>query len=494
MPPALTIPGASEGREGETSDGLARGAPSATGVDADRVVAFLDDLEAAGLELHSLMLHRAGKVVAEAWWWPYGPTRPRIMHSLVKSFTSCAVGLAIAEGAFSLSDKVVSFFPDALPPVVNDNLAAMTVEDLLTMRTGHAAEVGGSLWRGIDTSWIAEFFKIPVVSPPGQTFVYSSAASYMLAAILFRTTGQTLHAYLRPRLFEPMGIRGETWDVGPDGFNPGGNGFTGTTADVLKLGVLMAQDGVWEGRRLIPAEWIRTATRGHADEGRYGYHWRTYPNGAYAALGMFVQMTIVFPEHGASLAVTAAIEESDRLTPHVFRHFPAGFRDSPFDGGAADARLAARLAAIPAVRRVDTKGIEGDWAQAKGRFKVTPNPLGVREVAFEPSQDALAFRMTDAAGTYVVTCGREDWIEGRTDIPGRELHHGYRLGGAPVIASARWRDAATLEMTWIFAETAFRDTVVCRFDAETVTVDRAVNINSADRRHPTLVGRRAEAT
>jgi CubicO group peptidase (beta-lactamase class C family) len=477
-------------RDTDRADGLVRGAPSQAGVDADAIVALLDDLDAAGLELHSLMLHRAGQVVAEAWWWPYGPHRPRIMHSLAKSLTSCAIGLAIEEGAFALTDKVVSFFPDVLPPVVDDNLAAMTVEDLLTMRTGHAAEVGGSLWRRIDTSWIAEFFKIPVVNPPGGLFVYSSAASYMLAAILFRTTGQTLHDYLRPRLLEPLGIHGETWDVGPDGFNPGGNGFTGTTSDILKLGVLMAQDGIWEGRRLLPAGWLHTATRGHADEDRYGYHWRTYPNGAYAAVGMFVQMVIVFPDHGATLAVTAAMEESDCLVPHVFKRFPEGFREGPFDGAAADARLAARLAAIPAVRRVETAGVAADWSRLGGRFAVAENTLGAREVGFELADGALVFRMTDAAGTYEVTCGREAWIEGRTDMPGRELHHGYRLWDAVVVASARWRDTTTLEMTWIFAETAFRDTVVCRFEGDAVTIDRKVNINSADRQLPTLTGRR----
>lgn len=494
MPPRATTSTDDASRKSDTADGLARGAPSSVGVDADRVVAFLNDVEAAGLELHSFMLHRGGRVVAEAWWWPYGPRRPRIMHSLAKSLTACAVGLAIADGAFSLTDKVVSFFPERLPRVVSDNLAAMTVEDLLTMRTGHAAEVGGPLWRAIDSSWIDEFFKIPVVTPPGRTFMYSSAASYMLAAILYRTTGQTLHAYLRPRLFAPLGVRDETWDTGPDGFNPGGNGFTGTTSDILKLGALMAQDGVWDGRRLIPEAWMRTATRGHADDGRYGYHWKTYPNGAFAAVGMFVQMALVMPEHEASFAVTAAIEESDLLVEHLFRHFPAGFRSAPFDGGAADARLAARLAAIPAVRRVETEGVAAPWSRAAGLYRAAPNGLGVTEIAFEPTDDALGFRLTDQAGSYVVGCGREAWIEGRTNMPGRSLHHGYRLWDAPLVASARWRDAETLEMTWIFAETAFRDTVLCRFEGDSVTIDRSVNINSADRRWPTITGRRVTDT
>jgi CubicO group peptidase (beta-lactamase class C family) len=471
------------------NDGLTRGAPSASGVDADAILALLNDVQAAGLEVHSFMLHRDSKVVAEAWHWPYRPDRPRIMHSLAKSFTTCAVGLALEDGKFALGDKVVSFFPDALPATVDAKLAAMTVEDLLTMRTGHASEVGGSLWRNIDASWIDEFFKIPVVHQPGTTFVYTSAASYMLAAIVHRTTGQTLHQYLRPRIFEPLGITGETWDLGPDGINPGGNGITCTSADVLKLGILHAQGGVWEGRRLLPEAWVTASTSPHADDGHYGYHWVTYDNGAFSALGMFVQMVMIFPEHGATLALTAAIDGSDKIVPHIFKHFPQAFRAAPFDGAAADQRLAERLAAIPAPRVLASAP---DATQAKpphARYRIESNEMGVTEICFELIDDRCVYAMVDSEGRHTVSGGRDAWIEGRTDMPGQELHHGYRLRDAVVVAGSEWVDATTLRLTWIYAETAFRDTVTCRFTDQGLTVDREVNINSALRRHPTLTGR-----
>jgi hypothetical protein len=365
----------------------------------------------------------------------------------------------------------------------------MTVEDLLTMRTGHASEVGGPSWRGIGASWIAEFFKIPVVHPPGGAFMYTSAASYMLAAILKRTTGQTLHDYLRPRLFQPMGISDATWDVGPDGFNPGGNGFTGVTADALKLGVLHAQGGIWEGVRLLPEAWIKAAVAPHADEGRYGYHWITYPNGAYAAIGMFVQMAMVLPDHGATLAVTAAIDGSEKLAPLVFGRLPPAFHDSPIDDAGADAELAARIARFS--EPVGIARSAAPWALPAGRFAIESNPLGVTEVALELTEAACTFRLVDATGPHAVVAGQDLWIEGRTDMPGHDLHHGYRLHDTPVIAGARWTDAATLEFTWYFVETAFRDTVTCRFEGETIRIDRRVNINSAARAQPTLVGRAA---
>src|SRR5471032_233164 len=125
--------------------------------------------------------------------------------------------------------------------------------------------------------------------------MYTSAASYMLSAILSRAADVTLHDYLKPRIFEPMGIEGESWDLGPDGINPGGNGLTARTADLLKLGILHAQGGLWEGRRILPEAWVTESTRPQGQEAgsRYGYHWAIRPKGAFSALGIFVQAVLV---------------------------------------------------------------------------------------------------------------------------------------------------------------------------------------------------------
>lgn len=475
------------------SDGLPRAQPSSMGVDADALVAFIDDVEAAGLELHGLMLHRHGHVVAEGWRWPYRADRPRILHSTTKSFTACGVGLAIEEGHFALRDKVVSFFPDELPPVVSEHLAAMTVEDLLTMRTGQESETSGSVWRGLDTSWIAEFFKIPVVHKPGSVYVYTSAASYMLSAIVTRTTGKTLHDYLKPRLLEPMGIRGETWDLGPDGINPGGNGLNGCTADMLKLGILHAQGGAWNGQRLLPEAWVQASTRPQGGQGdsRYGYHWAIRPKGAFSAIGVFMQAVVVYRDYGACLAITGAMEGSAVLFPHVEKHFPKAFGEATGSTAAADARLAARLATWPQARAAAGSAAPARTPEIDGAiFAMQPNAAGVSRIRFDITGGLYEFRLSDAEGEHLVSAGLGQWVEGHTDMPGRDLHHGYRLRDAAVVASAGWVDEQTLRMEWIFPETAFRDTVTCRFAGDGVTLQRSVNINSGLTRHPDLAGAR----
>jgi len=470
-------------------DGLIRGSFADSGIDPAQIEAFLADVEAAGLELHSLMVHHNGLLGFEIFKWPYRSDKRQVMHSVAKSFTSTAMGLAISEGYFRLSDPVISFFPDQLPETVDAHLAAMTVENLLTMQSGHAGEVSGAFWRSLKTSWIREFFNIQVVHQPGTQHVYSSAVSYMLAAILYKTTGQTLHDYLKPRVLEPLGITGETWDTGTDGFNPGGNGLTCTVPDLLKLGILYANDGVWNGQRLLPEGWVEQSTRQHVEQ--YGWHWVVYDNGAYASLGQFVQMMLVFPEQKGVIALTAAIDGSALLLPHIFSHFPAAFEGTQPSSDIAEARLADLVQSWARPALVSSRPF-ACLKEGRTIYDIEANALGVRQVAFNREGDRLTFALTNEQGTFLIRNGINRWHKDSGSMPGRELHHGYELLGTPTEATAEAVDAQTLKMTWCFEETAFRDTVVCAFEADRVTMDRSVNMNSADRRWPTLVGRRID--
>ena len=479
-------------RPRECADGLARGRPGEVGVDARLLENFLDTMAADGIDLHSLVLHRKGCVAAELYWWPYGPERPRVMHSVAKSFTACAIGMALEDGRFALSDKVVGFFPEYAPPNPGELLAAMTVEDLLTMRTGHDEETSGSRWRGLDSSWIAEFFKIPVVHRPGTAYRYTSAASYMLSAILTKATGERLHDYLRPRLFEPLGISGETWDIGPDGINPGGNGLTCRTVDMLKLGILHAQKGVWQGKRLLSERWVDTATRAHGPQG-YGYHWMSGPQRTFCAMGVFGQLLVVFPDQEATLALTSAINGtnacSGTLLPRIRKYFPALFTGNTVGELDAEEGLAARSARIATILPVTSVASPSPGRGARLEYRMDPNPLGVSALTLSMTADTCALRLVSAEGEHAIDMGLDRWLEGEASVPAPELHHGYEMQRSPVVAAARWTAPDTLEMTWIFAESAFRDTVICRFDGDRIRYTRRANVNSGPTSQPQLTGR-----
>ncbi|WP_084250019.1 serine hydrolase domain-containing protein [Sphingomonas mali] len=468
-------------------DGLRRGSPSSAGVDSREILGFIDDVEAAGLELHNLMLWRDGLVVAEGWHWPYSGDRLRMTHSMTKSVTACAIGMLVDAGRLTLDQKVAPLFPEvAIDP--DSRAARMTVEDLLTMRSGQGTEVSGSIWRGIATSWIAEFFRIPFDHEPGTTYVYSSAASYMLSAIVTRVTGQTIHDFLKPRLFDPLGITNIRWDVGPDGINPGGNGISFTTADGLKLGVLHAQRGLWQGQRILSERWVAEATRIHAGEpgDQYGYHW-VVGDGHFAMLGVFVQMVRVFPGSNAVLAFNAAMDESKVVTPHLDRHFPAAFGNGT--DAATDVALAERLKrwSEPA-SFVSTA--PSDPAAFAGRWIMTSNDKGLTELAFEFDQDEARIVLVDGEGEHRLIAGRDGWAIAPAYLPGADLHHGYRMDGMPTAAGLRWIAENRIELVVHFLESAFRDTFVFSVAGDRLVMDRSVNINSGARAWPTMTAAR----
>jgi CubicO group peptidase (beta-lactamase class C family) len=247
---------------------LPRSTPEAQGIPSSALLAFVESAEKQIDALHSLMVLRHGQVVAEGWWEPYRRDDPHVLFSLSKSFTSTGVGLAIAEGRLSLDDTVLSFFPEDAPAEPSDNLKAMRVRDLLAMSTGHHADVLEKFrFDDPDLSPTRAFLALPVAHKPGTHFVYNTPASYMLSAIVQKVTGATLLDYLRPRLFEPLGIRSPRWDATPQGVSLGGFGLSVTTEDIARFGQLYLQKGTWDGKRVVPAEWVAAATSRQASNG-----------------------------------------------------------------------------------------------------------------------------------------------------------------------------------------------------------------------------------
>ena len=147
--------------------------------------------------MHSFMLVRHGHVVAEGWWSPYDAKTRHSMYSLSKSFTSTAVGLAVAEGKLSVDDAVLKFFPDDAPAEPSANLKAMRVSDLLRMSTGQHAEDMAKFNFDSPEPLVKSFLAIPVAHKPGTHFWYNTPATFMCSAIVQKTTGQTVLDYLQ---------------------------------------------------------------------------------------------------------------------------------------------------------------------------------------------------------------------------------------------------------------------------------------------------------
>ena len=126
---------------------LPRSAPAASGVSSPAISALLDRLDEKSVECHSLMVVHHGHVVAEGWWTPYSADRPHLLYSLTKSFTSIAVGLAIADGLLSLDDRVVDVLPDHVPAHISQQGRRISVHHLLSMTAGHRTDSLAEAWR-----------------------------------------------------------------------------------------------------------------------------------------------------------------------------------------------------------------------------------------------------------------------------------------------------------------------------------------------------------
>ena len=216
---------------------------------------------APDIEMHSLMIIRHGQVVAEGWWSPYLPEQPHLLYSLSKSFTSTAAAFAIAEGLLDLDATVLSYFPELDSEITDRRSRSILVRHVAAMASGHLEETIERTMALDPVEPVRGFLLIPPDREPGSVFAYNQPCTYTLAAIVQRLTGQTLIEYLRPRLFDPLGIDQAGWQRDAAGRDLGYTGLHATTDAVARLGLLYLQRGVWNGQRLLSEEWVAEATR-----------------------------------------------------------------------------------------------------------------------------------------------------------------------------------------------------------------------------------------
>lgn len=303
---------------------LPRSTPEEQGISSDAIADTIKTLDQKINTMNSFMLVRHGKVIAECWWAPHSPTTLHAFYSLSKSYTSTAIGLAVAEGKLSLDDPVIKFFPDDLPKDLSENLKNMKVRHVLSMSGGHKTEPKVNWFhpaleydedvKANPQTWVKTFLAHPVVFKPGTHFQYNTCGTFMLSAILKKATGEDLFDYLKPRLFDPLQIKGVYWERNPQGISKGGTGFHAKTEDIAKFGQLYLQKGKWNGQQILSPEWVAEATSKHVDNGTnkksdwaqgYGFQfWRCQHN-VYRGDGAYVQYCVVMPDQDAVVAITS---------------------------------------------------------------------------------------------------------------------------------------------------------------------------------------------
>lgn len=464
---------------------LPRSSPEAQGVSSSAVLAFIQTADRDIDALHSFMLVRHGHVVAEGWWAPYAGETPHMLFSLSKSFTSTAVGLAVAEGKLSIDNPVLKFFPEEAPADPSANLKAMRLSDLLRMNTGHQTEPA----RRSSEPWVKTFLAHPVPFKPGTHFLYNTSATYMASAAVQKATGQTVLDYLRPRLFDPLGIRNPTWEASPQGISAGGYGLSVRTEDIASFGQLYLQKGKWEGKQLVPAAWVQAATALQTSNGShpmsdwdqgYGYQFWRCRHGAYRGDGAFGQYCIVLPEQDAVIAITSGVKDMQAVLNLVWNKLLPAMKSSPLatDEGAAR-ELAGTLKGL-ALRLPEGKGTPTRVTGKKYAFPANDRKL--ESVTLESGKDGPMTLVARVGGAERrIACGSGEWKKGRAAWG--------RLPEQPAAAAGAWTADDTFTARVCFTETPFVVTVRLKFTGDEVRLESDANVGFGQTKDAPLVGK-----
>jgi CubicO group peptidase (beta-lactamase class C family) len=425
---SIVLSGCSHSTEYSASyeDGLPRSTPEEQGVPSETIAHFFRMIEEKGFDVHGIMMLRHGKVIAEHWWAPYAPRFQHAMYSATKTFTAIAIGFAVQEGLLNVDDKIISFFPDLLPDTISPQLAALSVRHLLTMSVGHAS----TFYTGSGESQIRSFLAAPFSHEPGTVWAYDITASHMMSRIITKVSGEPILAYLKTRLFDPLGIEDVVWEMDNDGCNMGNGGSHMKTSDLAKMGLFLLNKGKWNGAQLLNAEWIEEASSAHiyqnyeltpeeirnaADDAAVGYGYQIWMgrHNSFRAIGAMNQLIMVIPEYDFVLACHSGFRDETGLNNLIYDMLPSMSgkslkADKSFD-------LNEAIAGYEMKRPFDGKS-SALVTMSTRRYQMDENAAGIRSVLFrfDTSGNCFITFITENA-IHNIPFGLNRWLYGITD-------------------------------------------------------------------------------
>ena len=402
---------------------LPRITPEEAGIEAKYVVSLVEDAIRRGVNFHSFMLLKNDKVFAECYYKPYTDMQLQTVYSLSKSFTSMAMGLAQEEGIVSLDERIVDIFAEEvktlMPEKPSRQMEALTLRDCLRMATGQPNEL-----HGVDM--IATFLNMPYEDMPGEKFRYNTMATYMSAATL-KKRGIDLEEYLQEKVFTPMGIEGLHWMRCSRGIPTGGYGLSVLPEVIAKFGILVKNKGIWEGKRLLPEEYIMQATSRQIDNSwnnvgewayGYGYQFWMCRDGFVRGDGAFGQYCLFNREKDILIAATAHTADMQEELDVLFDNIISHIGDKPLPANPEADRVMETVlknAFCPIVPITDNgdafpksllnRTIVGGQVSAGGEVDV-----GAAKLKLDGNAEEMFVRFDEKDGKIVLSCSLVDSI------------------------------------------------------------------------------------
>ncbi|HEV8429792.1 MAG TPA: serine hydrolase [Pyrinomonadaceae bacterium] len=482
----------------QKSASLPRSSPEHEGISSVDLLAFIEAADKEIDMMNSFMLVRHGHVVAEGWWAPYDRDTPHVLYSLSKSFTSTAVGFAIAEGKLNLDDQVIKFFPDEAPADPSANMRAMRVRDLLRMNTGNQFEAPIGVGEITKQTWVKTFLAHSVPFKPGTHFLYNSPATYMLSAIVQKVTGMTVLEYLRPRLFDPLGFKNPVWVTSPQGISAGAYGLSIRTEEIARFGELYLHRGMWNGKQLIPASWVEQATAMQTSTGSapasdwdqgYGYQFWRSRHDSFRGDGAFGQYCMVIPELDAVVAITSGVRNMQQVMNLVWdKLLPAMKPGRLPENAAARRQLETRLAGLKvkfqggSASSPISASVSGKW------FEFPENNRDLKAVSFDFNSTSPALIIRTSTGETRMTIGTETWTNSR-GLFTNGLDRALSVPPNPLVAATgAWTAENTFTVKLVLSETPYYSTLNFKFEGDRLLFDSEHNVFFGPTKLPQLIG------
>lgn len=301
--------------------------PESQGLDSEQLVRAFDYIQEEDLNIHSIMVIRNGYQVLNAHFYPYKAGNVHNQASVTKSIVSVLIGILIDQGKINNVDQsVLDFFPEYQGESMISGKEDLTIEHLLTMRSGlnrgRQGDEDDLQYVLSQDDWVKAILAIPLVHRPGSQWNYYNLNVHLLTALITKITGMTPLDFAQQHLFNPLGFGKVLWPADPQKINYGWSDLCITPRDMAKIGYLYLKDGLWEGRQLISAEWVRRSIRDQItleDEEAYGYLWWTSdPNsGWYQAVGRGGQKICVWPHKQMVMVFTGGGFNPDEMVNFI---------------------------------------------------------------------------------------------------------------------------------------------------------------------------------
>lgn len=321
----IAAPACSEVRTAGAATGAAHS--STTGLDAALLAQTLAEAETLP-RLHSVIVARDGAVVAERVYRGPSLETPVNIKSASKSVLAALAGVAIGQGLIEGPDQPISdFLGDRFPANPDPRLASVTVGNLLSMQAGLGSTSGGNYGAWVSSpNWVRYALAQPFEAEPGGRMIYSSGTSHLLSAVLTEAADRSTRASAVAWLGEPLDIAIPEWPADPQGIYFGGNDMLMSPRALLKFGELYRNDGLHEGRRVLPEGWVEASWNGRGTSrwsgNPYGYGWWIKTVGGrpvYFAWGYGGQMVFVVPSLDMTVVMTSDPSPVSERTDHVDR-------------------------------------------------------------------------------------------------------------------------------------------------------------------------------